>query len=158
MVGWLPDMAIGTYTGQYQAGWDVAGNADYVVYGGEFPSVNGVGQQGLVRFARRGLAPNREGPRFPAGAFVPRLVPTSSSTLRVSWLAGYDRDDYQLTYRVVRDGATGTPRYTTSAGSSWWSLPALGFVDTGLTPGRPTATRSSPPTPSATRCSARRPR
>jgi len=135
LVNWLPDMTMGSYTGQYQAGWDVDGNADYVVYGGEFPTVNGVGQQGLVRFARRGLAPNKEGPRFSSGTFTPRLVPTSSSTLRVSWTAGYDRDDYNLTYRVIRNGATGSPRFTTTAGSSWWSLPALGFVDTGLTPG-----------------------
>ena len=135
LVNWLPDMTMGSYTGQYQAGWDIDGNADYVVYGGEFPTVNGVGQQGLVRFARRGLAPNKEGPRFTNGTFTPRLVPTSSSTLRVSWTAGFDRDDYNLTYRVIRNGATGSPRYTRTAGSSWWSLPALGFVDTGLTPG-----------------------
>ena len=97
MVAWIPDMTMGTYTGQYQAGWNVDGNNDYVVYGGEFPTVNGVGQQGLVRFARRGLAPNKEGPRFSGGTFVPRLVPTSSSTVRVSWTAGFDRDDYTLT-------------------------------------------------------------
>ena len=66
---------------------------------------------------------------------MPRLVPTSSTTLRVSWPAGYDRDDYTLTYQVIRNGATGTPRFTTTANSNWWTLPALGFVDTGLTPG-----------------------
>ena len=135
IVSWVPDMSMGTYTGQYQAGWNVAGNADYVVFGGEFPTVNGVGQQGLVRFARIGLAPNDQGPRFTNGTFVPRLVPTSSSTLRVSWPAGFDRDDFNLTYRVIRNGATGSPRYTTTASSNWWNLPALGFVDTGLTPG-----------------------
>jgi PKD repeat protein len=135
MVNWLPDMTMGSYTGQYQAGWNISGNNDYVVYGGEFPTVNGVGQQGLVRFARRGLAPNKEGPRFSGGTFQPRLVPTSSSTLRVSWTAGFDRDDYTLTYKVIRNGATGSPRFTTTANSNWWTLPALGFVDTGLTPG-----------------------
>jgi PKD repeat protein len=135
LVSWVPDMTMGSYTGQYQAGWNVAGNNDYVVFGGEFPTVNGVGQQGLVRFARRGLAPNKEGPRFSGGTFVPRLVPTSSSTLRVSWTAGFDRDDYTLTYRVIRNGATGSPRFTTTANSNWWTLPAIGFVDTGLTPG-----------------------
>ena len=135
LVAWNPVMTTGTYTGIYQAGWSVEGNNDYVVYGGEFPTVNGVGQQGLVRFARRGLAPNKQGPIFTGGTFVPRLVPTSSSTLRVSWLAGYDRDDYTLTYRVIRDGNFGAPRLTTTASSTWWSLPTVGFVDTGLTPG-----------------------
>ena len=36
------------------AGWSVTGNNDYIAFGGEFPRVNGVDQQGLVRFARRG--------------------------------------------------------------------------------------------------------
>ena len=98
------------YTGQYQAGWNVAGTDDYIVYGGEFPTVNGVGQQGLVRFARTPIAPARQGPQFTGGAFIPRLVPTSSSTLRVSWAAGYDRDDLALGYRVIRNGAFGTPQ------------------------------------------------
>ena len=75
LVAWNPDMTIGSYTGQYQAGWNIAGNNDYVVFGGEFPTVNGVGQQGLVRFARRGLAPNKEGPRFSGGTFVPAAGP-----------------------------------------------------------------------------------
>ena len=35
----------------------------------------------------------------------------------------------------IRNGAIGSPRYTTTANSNWWTLPALGFVDTGLTPG-----------------------
>ena len=81
MVNWLPDMAIGSFTGQYQAGWNVTGtsNGDYVAFGGEFPSVNGVGQQGLVRFAKRSRSrPQAEGPRFVATPFVPTLVPTST--------------------------------------------------------------------------------
>ena len=36
MVNWLPTMSMGSYTGQYQAGWTVTGNDDYLVYGGEF--------------------------------------------------------------------------------------------------------------------------
>ena len=36
-----------------QAAWAVTGNGDYLVLGGEFPSVNGVAQQGLVRFVKR---------------------------------------------------------------------------------------------------------
>ena len=52
----------GTVTGQYQAGWTVDGNEQYVAYGGEFPRVNGVAQQGLVRFAVPSIAPNKFGP------------------------------------------------------------------------------------------------
>jgi len=135
LVNWLPDMGIGSFTGQYQAGWSVTGTKDYIVYGGEFPSVNGVGQQGLVRFAVRPIAPAKEGPRFVGGSIVPRLLSVSSTAVRVSWPAGYDRDSRVLTYRVIRDGAYGSPVHTTTAASNWWTMPMLGFVDSGLTSG-----------------------
>ncbi|MFI7586703.1 hypothetical protein ACIB24_06465 [Spongisporangium articulatum] len=48
---WLPDFAAGSYTGQNQGPWTVTGNGKYLVVGGEFPSVGGKPQQGLVRFA-----------------------------------------------------------------------------------------------------------
>ena len=138
MVNWLPEMAIGTFTGQYQAGWDVTGNADYVVVGGEFPRVNGVNQQGLVRFARRSLLTpqqRQQGPRFLNNEIVPTLVPTSPTSVRVSWLAGFDRDDLALTTRssgrASRRPATRRPPTRTGG-----RLPSLGFVDTGLTPGQ----------------------
>lgn len=138
MVNWMPDLAIGSFTGQYQAGWSVTGtsNGDYVVYGGEFPRVNGLNQQGLVRFAKRSLAgnPKAEGPRFDTTPFLPTLVPTSTTALRVSWPAGYDRDDKTLTYRAYRSDLP-TPRHQGEANSQWWNLPLLGFTDTGLTPG-----------------------
>ena len=134
IVSWLPDTAIGSFTGQSQAGWSVAGNDDYVVLGGEFPRVNRVGQQGLVRFARRSMAPRAEGPKFPVG-LTPTLVPTSATSVRVSWPPGVDRDDLALTYKLIRDGATATPIYTTTASSNLWTLPALGYKDTGLAPG-----------------------
>ena len=108
-----------------QAGWDVTGNADYVVVGGEFPRVNGVNQQGLVRFARRSLlAPQQrqQGPRFLNNEIVPTLVPTSPTSVRVSWLAGFDRDDLALQYEVFRVGVT-PARYTTTANSNWWTMP-----------------------------------
>ena len=55
-LNWYPDLMAGTFTGQDQAAWSVTGNSDYIVMGGEFPKVNNTGQQGLVRFARKGLA------------------------------------------------------------------------------------------------------
>src|SRR3954470_6903881 len=61
LLDWFPDLTPGTFTGQDQAAWSITGTKDYVVVGGEFPSVNGVAQQGLVRFAVRSLAPNRVG-------------------------------------------------------------------------------------------------
>ena len=134
MVSWTPDLAIGTFTGQGQAGWTISGNSDYVVYGGEFPRVNQVDQQGLVRFARRPISPGTEGPRFATSPWVPTLVPTSTTSLRVSWPTAYDRDDMTLTYEAIRVGV-GTPRATLIANSQWWNTPRIGFTDTGLTPG-----------------------
>ena len=131
---WLPDLAIGTFTGQGQAGWNVTGNSDYILYGGEFPRVNGGGQQGLVRFAKRSIAPGAEGPRFTTTPFAPTLVATSATSARVSWPAAWDRDDMTLTYKAIRTGVS-TPRVTLNANSQWWNTPRLGFTDTGLTPG-----------------------
>lgn len=134
MVQWLPDMAVGSFTGQYQAGWHVTGNSDYVVYGGEFPRVNGVNQQGLVRFGKRPAAPGTEGPKFTATPWAPTLVATSPTSVRVSWPTAWDRDDQTLTYKAIRTGVS-TPRATLNASSQWWNTPRLGFTDTGLSPG-----------------------
>ena len=41
MINWLPDMAIGTFTGQARPAGTSTGNSEYMVYGGEFPRVNG---------------------------------------------------------------------------------------------------------------------
>ena len=85
LLHWFPDMDSGTYTGQSQAAWNVAGNTDYVVYGGEFPTVNGKAQQGLVRFARTALAPNTDGPALVGGR---PSCPPSPRTPRASGSAG----------------------------------------------------------------------
>ncbi|GGF13826.1 PKD domain-containing protein [Subtercola lobariae] len=135
LLNWYPDFNVGTYTGQSQGPWSVAANSNYVVYGGEFTTVNGVRQQGLVRFAVRALAPNKMGPLYSGGTFKPSVVSLASGTARVSWTANADRDNENLTYNVYRNGNLTTPVYTTTAASSVWNQPAMGFTDTGLTPG-----------------------
>jgi len=52
--GFLPGFQIGEYSGLSQAVWTVEGNSQYIVYGGEFLAVNGIPQQGLVRFSMKG--------------------------------------------------------------------------------------------------------
>jgi hypothetical protein len=125
-------MAAGTATGQAQAGWSVTGNGRYVVYGGEFPTVNGVAQQGLVRYALPSIAPNRVGPDV-AGS-TPTAAVLGAGTVRVAWRAAHDLDNEHLTYRVYRDGGT-TPVATLTRPSQWWDRPMLGWTDTGLTAG-----------------------
>ena len=126
---------VGTFTGKSQAAWSVTGNADYVVLGGEFPTVNGVAQQGLARFAVKPVAPGKRGAELSGSQYRPTLRSTKSGTVNISFLANWDRDDRTLTYKIIRDGVTGSPIYTTTVDSSSWERPAIGFTDTGLAPG-----------------------
>jgi hypothetical protein len=121
---WLPTLAPGTYTGQSQAAWSVATDGRYVVLGGEFPSVNGTAQQGLVRFVARSAAPQRQGPQ---GVSSTTLTATpASGAVQLSWKAAWDRDDASLTYEVLRGPASAPVVVaTTTAASSWWDRPAL---------------------------------
>jgi hypothetical protein len=50
IINWAPTFTTGKKTGQDQAAWTVTGNSQYVLEAGEFLDVNGVAQQGLVRF------------------------------------------------------------------------------------------------------------
>ncbi len=135
IVNWFPELKPGTFTGQGQAGWSVTGNSQYVVIGGEFPTVNGVAQQGLVRFAVKPIAPSKRGPMVTGSKFMPSLVSLSSGTVRVAFQANWDQDDTTLTYKVVRNSNSAAPVFTTTADSTFWNRPSLGFTDTGLTPG-----------------------
>jgi hypothetical protein len=47
---WYPAFNIGTVTGQSQGPWSVVVAGGYVVYAGEFTTVDGHKQQGLARF------------------------------------------------------------------------------------------------------------
>ena len=136
LLNWYPTINSGTFTGQAQGGWSVAANSQYVVYGGEFTQINGRGQQGLVRFAVKSIAPNLDGPRLSGGNFVPTLDSPSAGTVRVSWPANWDRDNEKITYNVIRDGRSGTPVYVTEKRSTFWDRPNIVFLDSGLTPGQ----------------------
>lgn len=130
---WFPTLTAGTFTGQYQAAWAVTGNSQYVVMGGEFPRVNGVPQQGLVRMAIKELAPNARGPVLTGGSWVPTVQSPSSGTARIDWQTNYDQDNKNLTYRVIRDGAVTVT--TVSRESTFWQRPTLSYTDSGLAPG-----------------------
>lgn len=134
LLPWFPTMSPGSFTGQWQAGWHVTGNDRYVVFAGEFPRVNGVGQQGMVRYAFSDNAPNRIGPDVNDG-LIPNAVSLSAGTARVSWQSTFDQDNENLTYRVIRSDRPNDPVYEVTAPSTFWQRPTLGFVDRGLTPG-----------------------
>ncbi|MCC6495671.1 MAG: PKD domain-containing protein [Propionibacteriaceae bacterium] len=136
LLKWDPQMTSGTFTGQGQAGWGITGNANYVTVGGEFPTAGGVAQQGLVRFAVREIAPNKVGPVFSQSKINPTVNSFVAGTVRISWLANWDRDNENLTYKLIRNGITATPIYTVNQLSSEWKRPMMGYQDSGLVPGQ----------------------
>lgn len=132
LLHWYPALESGDYTGQTQAAWAMTGNSTYIVLGGEFPSVNGVPQQGLTRFAVSSTAPNKVIPKYSA-ATTPALVAQGDGSVKATWKTTWDMDNQNLTYRLKRDGTT---IYTSPVtATSFWQLPSLTFTDTGLVPG-----------------------
>jgi hypothetical protein len=127
MYDWFPEIAIGTYTGMAQGAWSITGNKTYISIGGEFPKVNGIAQQGLVRMAIPTKAPNAAGPVDHSAATTPTAVLQASGTVTVSWLTNWDRDDLKLTYTLKRDDALvyTSPRQA----STEWSRPILTRAD-----------------------------
>ena len=132
---WFPDINTGTFTGKSQGPWTVSGGGDYVVYGGEFTKVNGVAQQGLVRFTTRATAPGLQGPRLTSASFSLRASSTSTGSVDVNWTGNWDRDDLALTYRLYRSSTTLPPIDQRTVSASFWELPVMGFTDRGLVPG-----------------------
>jgi PKD repeat protein len=126
-----PTFNAGTFTGTGQSTWHVTGNGKYVLYGGEFTRVNGVGQQGLARFATPDIAPDLIGPSLSGNALQPTAASAGAGSMQVSWPANWDRDNELLTYQVLRGT---TPVYEVSRESRFWDLPRFSFTDSGLDP------------------------
>ncbi|WP_210509040.1 S-layer family protein [Naasia sp. SYSU D00057] len=136
LLNWWPDFNSGDFTGQNQGPWSVDATDQYVVYAGEFTQVNQQGQQGLVRFADKAIAPNDDGPRVSGSNFVPTVVPVSSGTVDVKWQTNWDRDNQYLRYELIRGASTAAPIYTATQGSrANFERPTMTYRDTGLTPG-----------------------
>ncbi|MFD2797250.1 PKD domain-containing protein [Promicromonospora vindobonensis] len=135
LLTWYPRTEIGTYSGQNQATWTVTGNADYVLYGGEFPRVNGVGQQGLVRYAKRSVAPNDSGPVDSGAALNPTVASVSAGTVRINLTTTWDRDDEALTYRIYRDSEAAAPVFEETIAAKFWKPLQRTAKDTGLAAG-----------------------
>ena len=136
LLNWFPDLEGGSYTGQVQAAWTTEAAGDYVVMGGEFPRVNGKGQQGLVRFATREKAPNALGPR-PGGADMGLTASShSGGTVSLTWTAASDQDNENLTYRIIRDGDTARPVGEVTGRHRFYNRARMGFTDLTAQAGR----------------------
>jgi hypothetical protein len=135
LLDWFPNFNTGTVTGKSQGPWSVAANSQYVVYGGEFTTVNGIAQQGLVRFATPSIAPNKMGPEVTGTPLNPTVTSDYAGEATVSWTSDYDLDNANLTYEVYRYG-TVAPVYTTTGASTPWNRPTLTYDDQGLNSGQ----------------------
>lgn len=131
LLHWFPTLNAGSFTGQNQGPWHITGSGKYIVQAGEFTTVNGVTQQGLVRFATPDLAPNTVAPQSNDG-LTPSVASFKSGEVRVAWQATHDRDNENITYQVTRGGAV---VYETVQPSNAWTRPTMSFTDTGLAPG-----------------------
>jgi hypothetical protein len=145
LMNWFPDLTPGKFTGQGQAAWSIAGNAQYLTLAGEFLAVNGVPQQGLVRFAIKpisdqAIAAGQSAAQLPMVTGT-ELIPAvdyqvSSSgavSTTLSWLADWARDSEYFSYTLTRwdDGASvGKVVYQTNGISQFWNRPQLQFTDT----------------------------
>ena len=129
---WFPEVNAGTFTGMSQGAWSVVASSDYVMLGGEFTQVNGVPQQGLVRFARPGKAPERLGPVDRSAVTAPSVSASSGGTAAISWLSNWDRDQLTLSYDVLRNGAV---IRTVTGSSTFWNRPTRRITDSGLRAG-----------------------
>ena len=123
---WFPNTNTGAPT-QVGPLVSATGGSDLWV-GGDFTTVNGATQQGLVRFTNTGPG---AAPAKPA-----KVLPVSyqAGQVKVNFQTVVDNDDITLTYRVLRSFSN-TVVATYTADSRFWSRPWLSFTDTGLTPG-----------------------
>jgi len=136
LLNWFPDFTIANVSGSNQAAWSVVGNSQYIALGGEFPSVNNVAQQGLVRFTTASNAPNKVGPDAYAGSgygiTASPADSTGASVVRIYNTS--DKDNGALTYKLYRKGST-TVLATRTLDSRFWKANSWTFTDTGIPPG-----------------------
>ena len=91
-----------------------------------------------MRFARN-PAPHADGPRLSGANYMPTAT-SFAQGIRISWPANHDRDNELLTYRLIRDGDTANPIFTTTARSTFWQRPTSGSWTPASPPVRATPT------------------
>jgi hypothetical protein len=150
LTNWFPDLTPGTFSGQGQAAWSITGNSEYITLAGEFLAVNGVPQQGLVRFAIKSIS-DKAITAHQTTAQLPmvggtQLTPTvsartatsaSTDSATISWQADWARDSEIFSYTLTRWNENDDPSvaqvvYQTTGTSQFWNRPSMQFTDTDL--------------------------
>jgi fibronectin type 3 domain-containing protein len=120
---WYPDVNAGPNLGPRA----MATDGSQLYMGGDFTTVNHIGQQSIARFTTNNDYPTPK----PA---TPIAVPGGSGSVNVFAQAPVDLDDPDLTMELFRDGGS-TAVATVNVHSLFWRQPVVGFTDSGLTPG-----------------------
>ena len=136
IVGWYPDLEAGKVTRAFQAAYKVDVTDKYVLMVGEFIEADGKVQQGIVRYPRRAGQPTLP-PEGKAETLGAKAEATMSGSVKVSFIATWDRDDPTLTYSLYRDNET-TPVATEKIGDTRWALSSHTLEDTGCPAGEHT--------------------
>ena len=139
LVNWFPDFKNPTCTTTgcslyaSQPTNTIESSGSYVVVGGQFPSVNGVAQQGLARFGKPSVAPKKDGPRTYNGT-GPTVRAISGNAMRITAAPG-DRDNYTLSrVELWRTDKTSPIWSADNVTSPWWRT-TVAYTDTGLKAG-----------------------
>ena len=136
IIGWYPDLEAGKFTKTSQAAYKVDVTDSYVLMVGEFIEADGKVQQGIVRYPRRAGQPTLP-PEGKAETLGAKAEATMSGSVKVSFIATWDRDDPTLTYSLYRDNET-TPVATEKIGDTRWALSSHTLEDTGCPAGEHT--------------------
>ena len=136
LLNFFPTINAGTFTGLTQGPWSLAGNDRYILYGGEFTTVNGVAQQGLVRFQTRAFATNLQGPQLFNTTYPVKVQSLGAGTVSINFQANRDRDNATLEYRVYRRASgntgNGTLRHTRGVTAPFFNRPVMTWTDSGV--------------------------
>lgn len=132
---WYPKFTVGNVSGAYQAGWSIVGNSAYVAIGGEFPTVEGVAQQGLVRFTIASNAPNKVGSReYQYANYGVSAAPANSKKESVVTIyTTRDDDNVNLTYTLYRQD--GMKLATKTVAANWWAQKSWTYNDKNVPAG-----------------------
>jgi PKD repeat protein len=140
LINWFPDFknpTCSTSTSCLYANQPtntIESSGDYVVVGGQFPTVNGVAQQGLARFAKPSVAPKKDGPRTYNGT-GPTVRAVASNVMRVTAAPG-DRDNLVLSRVELWRTDKSSPVWSADNLTAPWWRTTVAYTDTDVSAGK----------------------
>ena len=140
LINWFPDFknptctTVGCSLYESQPTNTIESSGNYVVVGGQFPTVNGVAQQGLVRFAKPAVAPKKDAPRTYNGT-GPTVRAVASNVMRVTAAPG-DRDNLVLSRIELWRTDKSSPVWSADNRTAPWWRTSVAYTDRDVTAGK----------------------